>query len=344
MNFTGQKPIQWRNLLSPSKVRQALGIELASTKLLVRHGTPNVILRFYGGLGDELCLTCLAHEIKKRSPASRIWQISGVADLLRGNPDYTLCLGPEYLPLWHSNLLKRWRVWPQYQIDYETVPRFRSILPSENYLKVMCRQIGLQGRVQLRPWCHLSEAERHSGRLATRQITIHSVGKQTYKLWMLNKSWFHERFQQVVDGVRRRWPDITVIQLGIRGDPPLENVLDLRGQTSLRRTAAILDQSECFIGGTGFLSHLARAVDCRSVIIFGGRELASQAGYVCNENLQSLLPCAPCGLWNDCDYDRQCMRMIESCHVLEAVDRVLAKRGIPLEVDETDVMPNTPSP
>jgi hypothetical protein len=78
-------------------------------------------------------------------------------------------------------------------------------------------------------------------------------------------------------------------------------------------------------------------VDCRGVIIFGGRELPHQSGYTCNENLASPLPCAPCGLWQDCDYDRECMRMIQAPQVLEALERALAKRGTPLEVDEVDL-------
>jgi hypothetical protein len=36
--------------------------------------------------------------------------------------------------------------------------------------------------------------------------------------------------------------------------------------------------------------------------------------------------------------------MIQASHVVEAVDRVLAKRGAALDVDEVDVMPNIPSP
>ena len=53
--------------------------------------------------------------------------------------------------------------------------------------------------------------------------------------------------------------------------PPLKGALDLRGKTGLREAAAILSNSLVFIGQVGFLMHLARAVDCRSVIVYGGQ-------------------------------------------------------------------------
>ena len=46
-------------------------------------------------------------------------------------------------------------------------------------------------------------------------------------------------------------------------------------------------RSLAFVGQVGFLMHLARAVDCRAVIVYGGRETPAQSGYPCNENLYS---------------------------------------------------------
>jgi ADP-heptose:LPS heptosyltransferase len=97
---------------------------------------------------------------------------------------------------------------------------------------------------------------------------------------MRNKCWFQDRFQQVVQKNRRSWPDGTVLQIGTKQDLPLQGVYDLRGKTSLRQAAAILTQCECFIGTSGLLSHLARAVDCRSIVIYGGREHSWQSGYI----------------------------------------------------------------
>lgn len=322
--------MNWRKLTDPDAVRMAWRIETEAARWILRRGKPDIILHFLGGLGDELLLTCVARELRKRNSSLRIWQISHAAELLEGNPDYTLVLDKSHWALRHSNLLKRWRL----PLRYTEMPaEGRETPPREHILAVLCRKAGLTGAVELRPWCYPAG----NGQIAPRQIAIQSVGKNTHETWMANKCWYHDRFQAVVDNIRRRWPDITVVQLGVAEDPPLTGVIDLRGKTTLRETAAILRRSLCFIGTEGLLVHLARAVECRSVVIYGGRAHAWQMGYPCNENLETHLPCAPCWLWNDCDYNRACMEAIRVPDVENAVTRVLEKHGLPLETDTVDL-------
>jgi ADP-heptose:LPS heptosyltransferase len=129
--------------------------------------------------------------------------------------------------------------------------------------------------------------------------------------------------------------NIEILQIGSPNDSLLEGVKDLRGKTSIRKTAAILSQSKCFVGTVGFLMHLARSVECRSVIIYGGREHSWQSGYKCNENLNSFVDCAPCWKWNDCNHNRKCMDSITPEEVLKAIREVLAKNGTVLELERT---------
>lgn len=322
--------LNWRKLAAPAAVRLACQIETEAARWVLRRGKPDVILHFLGGLGDELLLTCVAHELRKRTPSLRIWQISHAAELLDGNPDYTLVLDQSHWALRHSNLLKRWRL----PLRYTEMPgEGRETPPAEHILAVLCRKAGITGPVELRPWCRATG----DGQLAPRQIAVQSVGEKTHETWMINKSWYHDRFQAAVDIIRQRWPDTLVVQLGVAGDPPLAGARDLRSKTTLRETAAILGKSLCFIGTSGLLVHLARAVECRSVVIYGGREHARQSGYSCNENLESFPPCAPCWLWNECDRDRECMKRITADQVAAAVDRALARAGEPLTVDQVNL-------
>lgn len=324
--------LNWRKLADPTAVRMAWCIETEAAGWILCRGKPDVILHFLGGLGDELLLTCVARELRKRTPSLRIWQISHAAELLEGNPDYTLVLDQSHWALRHSNLLKRWRV----PLRYTEMPVARQETPpAEHILAVLCRKAGVTGGVELRPWCRVTG----DGQLAPRQIAIQSVGEKTHETWMANKSWYQDRFQAVVDTIRQRWPDTLVVQLGVAGDPPLAGARDLRGKTTLRETAAILGRSLCFVGTSGLLVHLARAVECRSVVIYGGREHARQSGYSCNENLESFLPCAPCWLWHDCDHDHECMKRITPDQVIAAVERALARVGEPLAVDTAELAP-----
>jgi ADP-heptose:LPS heptosyltransferase len=124
-----------------------------------------------------------------------------------------------------------------------------------------------------------------------------------------------------------------MIQLGSLNDPPLEGVVDLRGKTSLRESAAILQNCDFFLGFEGFLMHLARSVDCRSVIIYGGFAHSWQTGYTCNENIDSSIECAPCWRLNTCERDRACMNAIKVDDVLRAIKRLLIRKDAPLEID-----------
>jgi ADP-heptose:LPS heptosyltransferase len=149
---------------------------------------------------------------------------------------------------------------------------------------------------------------------------------------MLNKEWFPERFQEVVNRLHR---EIKFIQIGSSGDPPLLNAIDLRGKTSIRASAAILSQARLFVGIEGFVMHIARAMECPAVIVLGGRTAPWQFGYTCNVNLYSPLPCSPCWLWNRCDYGRACLDMITTEDVINGIKQVLGSpRGV-LAVDKT---------
>jgi hypothetical protein len=208
----------------------------------------------------------------------------------------------------------------------------RSTPPEEHVIAAMARKVGLSGTITLRPHVYLTKEERESGFLADGQVVVHSTGLGA-RMPMLNKEWGVSRFQEVVLSLRREHP---LVQVGLPEDPLLEGVLDRRGAT-VRETAAILSRAACFVGLVGFLMHLARAVDCRSVIVYGGREAPWQSGYVANENLYSAIPCAPCWLWNRCEHQRACLAAIAPEAVVDAVERQLHRTGDPLP-EETVVI------
>jgi hypothetical protein len=208
----------------------------------------------------------------------------------------------------------------------------------------MCRTVHLSGKTQLRPWFFFTEEEKRLAAPVEMQFCVQSVGERTYETWSANKVWFHGRFEEVVGRIRRRWPAAKVIQLGSARDLPLLGADDLRGKTTIRESAILLRQSACFIGTVGFLMHLTRAVDCRSVIVYGGREHAWQDGYPCNENLETRMDCAPCWLDQHCDYHRACMEAITASDVENAVLRLLEWRGQPLETAIADLDAPPPEP
>lgn len=316
----------------PKKIVHAATIEIRAMLDVFRYGFPDIMLQFGGGIGDELLLTSVARELKKRKPPVRIWQVSHSVALLLNNPDYDRVFTMEHWPLRYSLFLEPKRCRLAYAI--EEVPRKEEIPPDIHIIAELCRKAGIHGAVAIRPYMFLNEAEKQAGRRAQRQIAIQCIGDNSYVTVMRNKLWYVDRFQQVLDTIRmKEGKDLQVVQVGTVEDTVLKGVIDLRGKTSLRDTAAILSRSECFIGTVGFLMHLTRAVECRSVIIYGGREHSTQTGYICNENLNSYMDCAPCWLWEDCVNDRKCMQMIMPEDVVEAYERLQERKKLPLETE-----------
>ena len=271
---------------------------LGGLRLLLRHRPP--LLLYYGvGIGDNLLCTTIAREYARRA-LPPIWMLSDYPVLFAGNPDIGGVV-PD------AKLL---RSFAKRNIGQVLCPHYASAVPEED------REIAL------RPYYAVPAPAQQSGRRVPNQIAIQSSGLG----WPIPvKEWFPERFQRVVDLLKARYG---FVQIGAVSDPLLSGALDLRGQTSVPETAAILAQSRLFVGQVGFLMHLARAVDCPAVIVYGGREHPVQSGYICNRNLFTPLPCSPCWRRNSCPIERECMRQIEPESVARAIESQLARSRV----------------
>jgi len=280
-----------------------------------RLGFPRRVFHGGGGIGDDLLCTTVFHELKNRGN-ERIAVRTFYPDLFQNNPDVDIVIRKK-IPILASLTVHGLNL---FQLTYH-VPL------KEHFLAGMCRDAGISGEVGLRPYIFLRPVELAAGRLFDRQIVIQSAGFGS-KHPMKNKEWFPERFQKVADQLQG---NASLIQVGSPLDPPLKGALDLRGKTSLREAAAILANSLIFVGQVGFLMHLARAADCRSVIVYGGRETPDKTGYIANKNLVGATPCSPCWEENKCDYDRECMKMISIEAVVNAAIEQIGRHGSPLE-------------
>lgn len=296
------------------------------------------MISFGGGLGDDVLLTCVLREMANRG--QKIGVITRYPDIFEGNGDVVSTLN------FCSDLLYAAREGlTEVKLPWYTSPdpsdhrKDKDIKPVRHIIALMCSAVGIDGEVSLRPYWHFQPREREFGRFSKRQIAIQTTGLSKDAKMPL-KEWFPERFQEVVDSLRN---EITFVQIGRSADSGLNGVIDLRGKTTIRETASILSNSSCFVGLVGFLMHLARAVDCRSVIVYGGRESPDQTGYIANINLYSELSCAPCWGWHFCDSDRVCMRNITPNDVVTAVKKILSCNTSTLPVEKIKVVSDSNS-
>ncbi|GJG87923.1 hypothetical protein tb265_31040 [Gemmatimonadetes bacterium T265] len=302
--------------------------------LLARHGRPDLFITAgEAGIGDDLLCTAIFRELRRRG-RDRFWTASKYAQLYARNADVSV-VAP-LLPR-IGLLLRRLGVQvvhPWYTSYHPAFDR-DDPMPEQHLISLMCQKAGITGTVALRPYLTLGDDEVRLGRRVKRQVAIQSSGLNA-RHSMRNKNWLPERYQGVVSALEARY---NFVQVGSVQDPPLAGALDLRGKTSLRETAAVLAGSLAFVGQVGMLMHLARAVDCRSVIVYGGRETPAQSGYPCNENLYSAVSCSPCWKLNACPYDRVCLHMVEVADVVAALERQVAQHGAALACDTDTITP-----
>ena len=304
----------------------------SAVTLLARHGRPDLFVHAIGaGIGDDLLCTAMFRELRRRGTHS-FWVTTRHPQLYRHNHDVRVVVPPYDR---YDIVLKQLGtrvVYPWYT-GYNPAFDRDEPMPEQHLIALICQKAGITGEIALRPYLALTPEETAGGRLVPRQIAIQSSGLDA-KHAMLNKNWSLAGYQGVVDALRDRYQ---FVQVGSAGDPPLDGALDLRGKTSLRETAAVLAGSLAFVGQVGLLMHLARAVDCRSVIVYGGRETPAQSGYPCNVNLYSPVRCSPCWRLNTCPYDRACLAMIGVDEVVHGLEAQLAAHSTPLTCD-TDVI------
>lgn len=300
----------------PARSRSARMLGFARN--VARWGLPPRTLLFGPlSLGDDLLCTAVLREARRHGQPFAM--MTARPELFLGNPDPARVLPVDDDFAAGLRRLGR-RVIKPYYVSAHPTDAARDVLPSRHIIAEMCAQAGLTGEIALRPYLHLTDEERAAGRRFPRQIALHSTGLAA-AIPYPTKEWGAARFAEVA---RQLAPDAQLIQLGAASDPALPVALDLRGKTRLREAAAILAASDVFIGLEGFLTHLARAVDCPAVVVFGGRASPAIFGYTANRNLTTAPECSPCGLRAGCPHDVKCMSAIAPDAIVRATREVLA--------------------
>lgn len=281
-----------------------------------------------GGLGDDLLTTALVEPLARQS-GRPVWTLSNHPELFAGLANVAAVLPPTPETAERLESLGVRVVRPLYTQNLDGGSRHDS--PREHILLTMARKAKLTGAFAMRPHMSLHADEKEAAGFACDAIVFQSSGLGA-RFPIPNKEWEPSRFAEVA---ARMAPHHPLIQIGSPSDPPIPAARDLRGRTTLRQMAALLSRARLFVGLVGFPMHVARAVDCPAVIVYGGREAPSQSGYSANLNLYNPVECAPCWLVDRCDYGHKCMSTISVADVLQAIETKLAQPRSPLLTDVT---------
>lgn len=193
----------------------------------------------------------------------------------------------------------------------------RIVFKPGNAIAMLCKRFDCEAASPPRPELFFTEEERRRVARWTEGLgdflALEPHAKDDYSP---NKSWFFERWQEVVDQVSEL---ITVVQVGLPGKALLKRVVDFRGIGSFRDTACLLGGAKLFVGTDGGLMHAARAVGIDSVILYGGYTPIELTAYSNNVNIYHHTDCTPCGLRIECPFHKKCLASIQVKEVVAAI-------------------------
>ena len=295
-------------------------------KCLAQNGIPNKSFHFGGGLGDHLLCTAVFHELGKRG-IQKCWMLSHYPEIFQNNPHGLQIVPDDWKTIKLLEKIKR----PSTLLYYGKWIGDNDKIdpPAKHLIAEILEKCDINGDVCLRPYWY---GDTRASPLVPKKEYICVQSTKTYSSTpMLNKQWDEVSLIKAINLLKDKFE---VVQLGSIEEPSLPNTVDQRN-LNISDSATLLANAKFFIGQVGFLMHLARSVDTRSVIIYGGKEKAWQSGYPCNENLETSPNCSPCWQNNQCDYERQCMSDISTQDLLRGINRLLGRLSQVLEIDTT---------
>ncbi len=227
-----------------------------------------VTLRMHQALGDAVCLTALARDLKLQ------------------HPQYRVALDVNWRPVWAYNTRAELSSDPKAQrveIGYTTGVQASKAGRPVHLIRALADALHAKTGVRVLPTVprgelFLTPEEAEVSPVSGRYWVVFAGGK----LDMTVKHWHTARYQGVVN--RLRAYGVRVVQAGSAGvghvHPPLANVLPAVGRTENPRDLfRLIKHADGVICGVTAASHIAAALDRPCVVIAGGREEPSFFGY-----------------------------------------------------------------
>jgi len=202
--------------------------------------------------------------------------------------------------------------------------------------RVLLRQLGVEAK-RLRPelfpsWADLCAVRDGLASVAQPDsplIVVHTSAGTAAKRWPTS------HYVAVLDSLTQQ-TTATVVLVGDRDDQPTSRAIardvlrtvDWTGRLTLMQTAALLSESDLFIGADSGPAHIAAAMGTPSVVLFSGTNRAEcwrpVGGHV--HVLRASVPCSPCHRKHCPVVGHPCMTNISPREVVDTALSVLESR------------------
>jgi ADP-heptose:LPS heptosyltransferase len=161
-----------------------------------------------------------------------------------------------------------------------------------------------------------------------------------------SRRWSPDRYAALADALADEY-GARIVVTGGEAERPLaayvasamrHAAVNLAGNTSLGALGAFLSCADLFVGNDTGPSHLAVAVDCPSIMLFGPGNLRrwqplDQTRHVV---LSSSVDCSPCEHW-ECPIDHRCFESLSVERVRDAVRSLRSRCGLMTRADSCEI-------
>jgi len=180
---------------------------------------------------------------------------------------------------------------------------------------------------------------RNSGVKPSEKIVVFNPGGRANK-----KRWSEEKFAEVGKVLLNNYDSMKIIIVGSIADEYIaarvkemirsDNVFNLAGKTTLKQLAALLERASLIITNDTGTLHLASAMHCPTVAIFGPTN-PYRYGPIGTKNIviHSDIPCFPCNEKKRCKKNYICIDKITPAEVIKAAMLFLDEKEQPLLFD-----------
>jgi len=275
------------------------------------------------GLGGHLTWTATAREIAKLSPGTKVLPVKSQGSFLK----MVQC------PTFHNN---PYIIQNRIEENCVFFPMFLDN-PSANYCKQdfpdraihrkdahiieqCCEVYGIKSP-ELKcdiflDHTEVENVEKICSNLAKDFITIEPYSKTNYTP---NRSYPFEKFQSIVNSISNK---IQVVQIGNTNSRLLDNVVDMRGNTTFREATGVIGRSKLFISCEGGLTHAATATDTKALVIISGYQSEKMVAYPQNINI-NISKHDVCGLKVECLKCKNDAAEHDVNEIIETIQKVL---------------------
>lgn len=165
-------------------------------------------------------------------------------------------------------------------------------------------------------------------------ITIHRGCDANHSSYS-TKLWPQEYYEVLVKLIKKTYPNISIIQLGINDErcPKIEGIdFSLVGKTTIKELMYVLSKSNLHIDGEGGMVHLRHAVHGGKTIVLFGPTSPKFFGYEENENIKGT-GCKISCEWVTRNWQDKCIRGGKMAHCMYSITPEFVMRKVKENID-----------